>query len=162
FLPTWHLVGTTAELRRHGDFLTMELLGRPLMIRNINGQIYSYLNVCAHRHKLLSSKPRGHDPLFRCQYHGWQDDKHGRTGRIPEARCFKAWDRENARLHRFRTETWGELVFVSLADKGPSLAEFLGPHGDQALEGFTAPNRPAWSCVLHHACNWKVPAENGL
>ena len=30
FLPAWHVVGTTAVLSRPGDYLTIEVLGRPL------------------------------------------------------------------------------------------------------------------------------------
>jgi phenylpropionate dioxygenase-like ring-hydroxylating dioxygenase large terminal subunit len=162
FLPAWHVVATTADLPRPGDFLTTELLGRPLLVRNVDGQVHAYLNVCAHRHCLLTHRRRGHDPRFRCQYHGWEYDGDGRTRKIPDAGCFRPFDRANARLRRYRTETCGQLVFVSLAADGPGLAEFLGPYHDQAREGATAPYRLCWARRYDHACNWKVPIENSL
>ena len=33
----WHLVGSTAELARPGDYLTCEPLGEPIQIRNFDG-----------------------------------------------------------------------------------------------------------------------------
>ena len=37
FVPAWHLVGTSAELPRDGDFLTLDLLGEPVLVRNCSG-----------------------------------------------------------------------------------------------------------------------------
>jgi phenylpropionate dioxygenase-like ring-hydroxylating dioxygenase large terminal subunit len=162
FLPAWHVVATTAELRRPGDFLTTEVLGRPLLLRNCDGEVCAYLNSCAHRSCMLTSKPRGHDPRFRCQYHGWEYDRQGHTGKIPDARCFRPFDRENACLHCYRTETCGELVFVCLDDQGPSLSDFLGPYHAAARDGFAAPFRFIWSYDATYHCNWKVPIENSL
>jgi choline monooxygenase len=162
FLPAWHIVGTTRDLRRPGDFLTLHLLGQPLLVRNIDGEIHTFLNVCAHRHCTLISKPKGYDPHFRCQYHGWEYDKDGRTARIPDARCFRPFDRENAHLRKYRTETCGELVFASLAEEGPSLREFLGHYFDFIEKGFSTPWRLNWTWQTEYKANWKIPIENSL
>ena len=162
FLPGWHFVATLADLPRHGDFLTMELLGHPLQVRNIDGEIHAFLNVCAHRHCLLTHQPKGFDPHFRCQYHGWEYTKEGRTGRIPDAHCFRPFDRENARLRKFRTERSGELVFVSLADEGPGLRDYLGPFHETCCRYFAPPYRQSWKWETEYAANWKVVVENSL
>jgi phenylpropionate dioxygenase-like ring-hydroxylating dioxygenase large terminal subunit len=162
FLPGWHCVATLADLPQHGDFLTLDLLDHPLQIRNIDGDIHAFLNVCAHRHCLLTHERKGSDPRFRCQYHGWEYTKEGRTGPIPEAECFRPFDRENARLRKFRTERCGELVFVSLADDGPSLREYLGPFYTWCCEYFGPPYRQTWKWETEYAANWKVVVENSL
>jgi choline monooxygenase len=163
FLPAWHLVCTKAELPRDGDFLTMDLFDRPLLVRNFGGEYFAFENVCAHRHCLLTTLPRGNSPKLRCQYHGWEYDQHGRTGRIPDAKCFRPWDRENARLKTYRLESLGDLLFVSLAQEGPSLREYFGPHYDAFAPFYTTPE---WRLkhVWEYDCpsNWKVPAENTL
>lgn len=162
FLPGWHAVATKADLPRPGDFLTLDLLGRPLLVRNGGGALHAFLNVCAHRHCLLTHEPRGRDPRFRCQYHGWEYTADGRTARIPDAGCFRPFDRENARLKKFRLETRGELAFVSLADDGPGLGEQLGAF-DAAAAGWLAPPfRQAWKWETCYDANWKVVAENSL
>ncbi len=162
FVPAWHFVATRADLPRDGDFRTLELLGRPLLVRNCGGTLHAFLNVCAHRHCMLTHAPQGHAPTLRCQYHGWEYDADGRTGRIPEARCFRPWDRENARLHQFRLQMCGELAFVSLAEEGPDLAEFLGPYHDTCQAAYAAPYRQVWTWQAIYDANWKVPIENSL
>jgi phenylpropionate dioxygenase-like ring-hydroxylating dioxygenase large terminal subunit len=162
-LPAWHVVGTTADLPRSGDYITFELFGRPLLVRNIDGQIHTFLNVCAHRHCLLTSQPKGHDPHFRCQYHGWEYQADGRTGHIPEARHFRPWDRENSRLHKFRTERCGQLIFVSLAADGPGLREQIGPFWETAVSSYDGDAyRLVWKYDASYRTNWKVPLENSL
>jgi phenylpropionate dioxygenase-like ring-hydroxylating dioxygenase large terminal subunit len=162
FLPGWHFLCTTTDLPRHGDFLTTDFLGRPLLLRNEGGTVHAFLNVCPHRHCMLTHQPRGSDPRFRCQYHGWEYTADGRTGRIPDAQCFRPLERENARLHRFRTATCGELVFVSAADDGPTLRDQLGPLYPTCAESFAPPFRQVWRWQADYAANWKIPVENSL
>jgi choline monooxygenase len=160
FPATWQLVGTTRELPRHGDYRTLELFETPLMIRNIDGEYHAFENICPHRHCLISGRPFGHDPSFRCQYHGWQFNKEGRTGRIPDARCFRPWDRENARLRKFRLECCGELLFVAMSDEGPSLRDYLGDYYERVAASFAPPFAPAWHWEAPIEADWKIPVEN--
>src|SRR5262249_11899476 len=95
FGPAWHLVATTPDLARPGDFVTADLLGHPLLLRNMEGEIRAFLNVCPHRHSRLTDVARGSSPRLRCQYHGWEFNAEGRTGRIPDAQSFRPFDREN-------------------------------------------------------------------
>jgi phenylpropionate dioxygenase-like ring-hydroxylating dioxygenase large terminal subunit len=162
FVPGWHCVATRADLPRRGDFLTIDLFGHPLQLRNIDGTIHAFLNVCAHRHCLLTHEARGSDPHFRCQYHGWEYTAEGKTARIPEAACFRPFDRQNARLRKYRSDCCGELVFVSLADDGTSLREYLGPFYTTCCEYFAFPYRQSWKCQFDYAANWKVVVENSL
>jgi phenylpropionate dioxygenase-like ring-hydroxylating dioxygenase large terminal subunit len=162
FLPGWHFVGTTADLPRPGDFRTFELLGQPVLLRNMDGEVHAFQNVCAHRHCRLTHQAKGWSPRLRCQYHGWEYTQEGRTGRIPEAQCFRPFDRENAQLRKFRLATCGELIFLSLADDGPSLAEYLEPFYQHFTESFALPYRQGWTWEVDFPCNWKVIVENSL
>ena len=159
FLPAWHLIGSKADLPREGDFLTREILGQPLIVRREQGY-HCFLNVCSHRHCKLTSLPCGNDERLSCQYHGWQYKMDGYTSKIPDARCFRPFDRANARLHKFRLEECGDLLFVSLADSGPSLREHLGNYFDLVDELFRPPYQQIWTWEKEFDCNWKVPVEN--
>jgi len=39
FLPAWHPVATVGQLRKPGDFLTLDLLETPILIRNFDGEL---------------------------------------------------------------------------------------------------------------------------
>ena len=55
FRPAWQLVATKSELPHDGDFITLSLFDRPLMIRNSGGRFLAYENICSHRHCLQVS-----------------------------------------------------------------------------------------------------------
>jgi phenylpropionate dioxygenase-like ring-hydroxylating dioxygenase large terminal subunit len=152
FRPTWRLVGCRADLPKDGDFCTREVLGEPLLFRNFSGEVHAFLNVCAHRHCRLTSEACGNSPSLKCQYHGWEYDQNGRTRKIPDARCFRPWDRENARLKKFRTAWCGDLLFVSL----------LGKFHDEIEEHFSGPWRHLMTWGYEVPANWKTLVENTL
>ncbi|HWA96979.1 MAG TPA: SRPBCC family protein [Pirellulales bacterium] len=161
-LPAWHLVGSKAELSRPGDFLTVELLGRPIQVRNFDGELRALSNVCAHRHALIASERCGRSSTMRCQYHGWEYERSGRTRRIPQAKCFAPIDRQALRLPSYAIATCGQLVFVSLADDPAPLAEQLGDLHATCETRFGAGWRPSLRWERELAVNWKIPIENSL
>src|SRR5262249_11938435 len=136
--------------------------GHPILLRNMDGELCCFLNVCPHRHSRLTNQERGHSERLRCQYHGWEYSRDGRTGTIPDAQSFRPWDRQNSCLRKFRVQTWGEVVFVCLADEGPSLMEFLAPLPADLGRAFESPFRFAATWYADFPCNWKVVLENSL
>jgi choline monooxygenase len=162
FQTAWHPLASKHDLAKPGDFLTCELLDTPLLIRNFEGELRAFLNVCPHRHSRLTSEPKGNTERLRCQYHGWEFNKDGRTGQIPDARAFRPWDRENSCLKQFRLEMCGELVFVCLNESAPSLREWLGPLWERWASSFGSPYRYALAWEQTFPCNWKVVLENSL
>ena len=162
FQPVWHVVGSLKDLEHDGDFLTLELLGQPILVRNFAGEIHTFLNVCTHRHCLLTHEKHGSSPTLACQYHGWEYTQDGRTAYIPEAQCFKPLPGGPECLRKFRTETRGALVFVSLDDNGPSLEEYLGPLTEVCDEFPATRWRQADNWQYEFPANWKIPVENTI
>ena len=89
-------------------------------------------------------------------------ERDGQTRQIPDARSFRPFDRENARLQPIRLESCGDLWFLSLDDNGVSLREFLGPQFDLVNQNFASPWQQVWSYETTYQTNWKVPIENSL
>lgn len=162
FRPAWYVAAAKGQLSRPGDFITLDLLGKPLIVRNFAGELRAFLNVCAHRHCKLTHQPCGRSEKLRCQYHGWEYKADGYTAHIPEARIFRPMDRETARLQSIRLEACGDLVFVALDDAAPPLADFLGPAFEQCLQWFGPTYRYATHWMTLAAANWKVLIENSV
>lgn len=162
FMPAWHCIGTTRQLVREGDFFTRRLFGRPLLVCRLEGEPRVFLNVCAHRSSLLTSQARGCNPTLRCQYHGWEYDAQGHTRKIPDAPNFRPLAREMAALKRYRLGICGQLIFVSLADDGPSLEEFLGSGNTTTTQNLFPPTSFFFADSVKSDVNWKVACENGL
>lgn len=163
FATTWHPVATCSELAKSGDFVTRKIAGKHIQLRNFDGRLKALSNVCAHRHSLICSAAAGNTPTMRCQYHGWEYQQDGSTGRIPAPKNFVPFCRESMRIETYEIETAGQLVFVSLDPGGTSLADFLG-HAfyDRLCKRFG----DNWKCSLSwnapFQANWKVPVENSL
>ena len=160
FRTSWQAVASLSDLPNDGDFLTRDLLGTPIIVRNFGGTIRTFLNVCPHRHCLLSHESSGHSKELTCQYHGWEFTADGRTGKIPFAHVFRPMPGGPECLKPFRTEVRGPLIFVSLDDDIPKLDDAPGllvPVCDE----FPAERwhqAGAWSYDFN--ANWKVVVEN--
>jgi choline monooxygenase len=144
FRPAWHLVGTKTELSRHGDFLTLDLFGSPLLVCYLGGEHRAFRNVCPLCHCQLATEPHGRRSTYRCPCREWRLDR--------------AED-----LLTYRVASLGDLIFISLAAEGPTLDEFLAPNGRVFEPYFSTPRwrlKHLWEYDC--PCNWKVPAENTL
>src|SRR4030095_7031642 len=95
---------------------------RFFVIRDRDGQLRGFHNVCPHRASQLLDDGHGHCGVLRCRYHGWVFDTAGNLKRAPdfgEADWFK---KEDNGLMPIRVETWRGLVFANFDAGAPSLA----------------------------------------
>jgi phenylpropionate dioxygenase-like ring-hydroxylating dioxygenase large terminal subunit len=161
FKNAWHPLAAKGEVARPGCFLTFDLLETPILLRNFDGELRAFLNVCPHRHSRLTDKRSGRSDVLRCQYHGWEYNAEGRTGKIPDAKAFRPWDRENSCLRRFALDTCGDVIYVNLGLNPPSLREWLGElYEPWSTTGGEYRHAATWE--KDFPCNWKVVLENSL
>ncbi len=162
FHKGWQYVGSLAWLTEPGSHFATEIQGEPLIVlRDRQGKLRALSNVCRHRAGPLA-EGRGCSPVLQCKYHGWTYDLDGRLRAAPEFEGVRNWDKTQVSLPEFRVDTWGPLVFVSLAPTGPGLAETLGAiPGETKALGVD----PASYRFLHRRdylvkCNWKAYVDN--
>jgi choline monooxygenase len=164
FRPGWHAVAVTDQLPKVGDYLTTNLLGRPLIIWRTDAGVKAFLNVCTHRFSTLTDRPQGSCPgKLKCQYHGWEYDGDGNTCKIPDAQSFRPLKKGELGLREYRTETVGQLIFVTLSSDAPSVREYLGGEMVELCERWFSPqHRLTLVSDMPLACNWKIAVENVL
>jgi len=162
FLPHWHCVGQTSEFRRDGDFKTIELFDFPILLWRMNGEIHAFLNVCPHRHSMLTESPCGSLQPLRCQYHGWEFDECGDTRKIPDARSFKPMRAGKLGLRKFSAATVGKLVFVNLSESCRSMEETLGLQLPHFQQWFADDRHFVLTTDDVVEANWKVVMENAI
>ena len=157
----WMPVARCDEMPNPGDFLTLELLGDPLVVmRGDDGRIRCFSNVCRHRGALVASGC-GNAKRLVCPYHAWSYDR--TSGALVSAPRMKdRVDAADCGLPHVATEIWQGFVYVNLDGSAPPLAPRLA-----ALEARIAPYRTA---EMRHvftgskvwAANWKAVVENFL
>lgn len=165
FEPAWHCVGVLEQLPRVGDFLTLQILDRPLIVwRTAPDQVKTFLNVCTHRFSTLNDRPCGHAAeRLKCQYHGWEYDQDGNTCKIPDAQSFRPLKKGELGLREYRTEQVGQLIFVTFNAQAVDLRTFLGAELVELCERwFTPQHRLTIVNDRELACNWKIVVENVL
>jgi phenylpropionate dioxygenase-like ring-hydroxylating dioxygenase large terminal subunit len=159
-------VGFSAKLEKPGDYLTHDLLGLPILVlRDHDGVLRAFLNVCRHRGaKLVWEKGGCGRRAFTCPYHAWSYDLRGSLRGIPHEAGFAGLDRAQHGLVALPVAEAFGLVFVLADPQQPDydFAGFLSGIRDD-LEDFGLSGY-----LLHDEreiglnCNWKVVIEGGL
>lgn len=89
------LVALSADIPAAGDFTTMEMAGRPIVVmRGEDGIARTFLNVCRHRGRSVAEGCFGHARRLTCPYHNWVYDDAGRLVGIPGKEAFEDVDVE--------------------------------------------------------------------
>lgn len=160
-LRTPLIVGRATELPEPGSFFTLDFAEVPLLIvRDAEGQVRAFLNVCRHRGSVLCSEPCGQRKAFVCRYHGWAYKLSGHLLNVPMREAFPTLrDEENGLIELPLISRHGFLLVTptpSAALPAPSpvfdLQEF-----DEDLDSFGLKDHVVHKRnAVDRACNWKL------
>jgi glycine betaine catabolism A len=162
FRRSWQCIGREEEIPRPGGFRTVEVAGSGvLVLRNRQGELKAFHNVCRHRGTRLVEAAEGSE-LTRlvCPYHAWTYDLDGRLLGTPHMQDAKGFDRAKSGLYPVAIQTWRGFVFVNLAPKPEPLEATLGGlvarTANYPLESLRRTHR----VVYEIAANWKLVVQN--
>ena len=121
----WLLGGLARDLAQPGDYLVTEI-GREsiLIVRQPDGGVRAFYNVCLHRGNRLRPNGHGHTDTFACAYHHWEYGLDGSIVNIPDAETFTQ-GLPCSGLKELPCEQWGIWVWFSLNPDIEPLAEYL-------------------------------------
>jgi choline monooxygenase len=156
-------VGRLDQVALPGSFLTADIAGEPvLVVRDGDGVLRAFANVCRHRAAPLLTAPQGQATRLRCRYHGWTYDLAGRLRGVPEFDGVADFCREDNGLAGYEVATWGPIVWVRCRPGSPSLAEYLAPLPERTTGLGVEALRFVQRRDYVIACNWKVFVDNYL
>lgn len=122
----WLLGGRECDIPEPGDFIATEI-GREsvLLIRQRDGKVRAFYNVCLHRGNQLAPEGIGHvERSFVCSYHGWEYGLDGRFARIPDMATFRQGKPCDG-LIELPCDIWGSFIWFSLNPDVEPLREYL-------------------------------------
>lgn len=166
FGKVWRFACHESEVPAAYDYRVFDHAGQSLFcIRGADGEVRTFLNVCSHRGAKLLDQPSGNAKLITCFYHRWTYDSAGQCAGIPRASGYKSdqVSKTEMGLREVRTEVLHGLVFITLDDAVPALAEFIGPALDQFSEMLSGQPLEIFHynrAVLN--CNWKAWHETNM
>ncbi len=160
FMRDWLCVGRVEELAEPGDYLTMRIVGEPIIVaRTREGELNAYYNMCVHR-GVEVAQGKGNARSFKCPYHGWV---YGLDGQLTGAAYMKeshGFDLKDCRMRPLLLDAWRGNIFVNFDLAARPLAEAVADfETDFAFLGFEK-CRLGNRMELELECNWKFVHEN--
>ncbi len=168
--PVWHYLGLEAEIPRPGDFIRSYIGTTPIVLnRAMDGSLTAFVNRCAHRGATVVREARGNcKGTHTCIYHQWSYGQGGDLQGVPYRRGISGiggfpadFRLEDNNLRTVRIEIFAGIVFGTLSDTPPTLADFLGDVvSARILRMFNRPVRVAGYQRHRLRGNWKLMIEN--
>jgi Rieske 2Fe-2S family protein len=162
FARQWISVGRAAEFARRGDYRLVEIAGESLIVlRDQQGTLRAFFNICRHRGTRLCEAAHGHlSETIQCPYHAWTYGLDGRLIGAPHMNEVPEFDKKDYPLHAAATAEWEGFVFVCLAREPLPFAEVYAP----VLDRFRRFNLPTLVTVRRIEydvrANWKLVMQN--
>jgi phenylpropionate dioxygenase-like ring-hydroxylating dioxygenase large terminal subunit len=176
FEREWICIGRVDQVANPGDFFTITVLGEPLIVTRTNeGVVHVMSSVCQHRGMCVtapSERPKeewlelppetkGNTRTFKCPYHWWTYDLHGRLIGAPEMHRTTGFTKSDIRLPTVRVEVWQGFIFINFKGDAPPLAPRLGPLerflGNWHVEDMVTVDP---EIIEGLPFNWKIMVEN--
>jgi phenylpropionate dioxygenase-like ring-hydroxylating dioxygenase large terminal subunit len=162
FAHSWQYAGHSGQLAEPGSYFTLRVGDVPLVVvRNREGDLAAFVNVCRHRGAEVVSG-EGRCTTLQCHYHAWTYGLDGALRAAP--RADDELDLTELGLRRAQVDSWGPFLFVNADSEAPPLAETLGDLPELVRAGGIDVDALAFHSRASYAlaANWKVAVENYL
>ena len=160
FRSEWICLGRTAEMPKPGDFICRDIIDSPVFaIRQKDGSIKAFSNVCLHRSACLLSGD-GHVSRISCPYHSWTYELDGRLIGAPFMHETAGFNLKDYSLNELVCEVWEGFVYVSLGSEPTSIAHRLGELTSLISDFRIADYVPVFAEEETWDTNWKCLVEN--
>lgn len=153
------IVAHSSELVKPGDFMTLQMpRNNVLIVRQKDGSVRTFVNLCRHRGALLEEQERGRCRIFSCAYHRWSYDPDGSLRAITRDSTFGDVDRaEHGLIELPAEERHGFVWIVDDSDAEIDVAAWLGPEMDQILADYQLGELVSFrSAGFDEPVNWKI------
>lgn len=161
-LGRWVCVCREDEIAHTGDYRLATVGGESIIVvRDEDGRIRAFYNVCRHRGARLCDRPTGRlRSTIQCPYHAWTYRLDGRLVGAPHMQDHEGFDRDDYPLHAVAIGTWEGFVFLNLAADPEPLDDWLAPLRSRFSRFNLSKLRSARRIEYDVAANWKLIFQN--
>ena len=135
FKTHWQIVCHISDVANPGDFQTFDMSGeRAIVLRDRDGALRAFHNICRHRGSRLVAKDSGNCPgALICPFHGWVYNLDGTLRGAARPDTFPPMDKHEFALKPLEHEVWQGFVFIRFKPgPQPSVAKLMARFEDEA------------------------------
>jgi len=164
----WAGLAVASDVPEPGDALPLEFLGMPLLLlRDHDGAVRVFHNICRHRGMILVEEPRKIEGAIRCPYHSWCYSTKGNLISTPHVggpghNTHAAIKRDDLGLMQLRSHIWRDVVWINVSGDAPEFADAMA----DAITRWQDFDKPLYhggadsKFQLDIKTNWKLAVEN--
>jgi phenylpropionate dioxygenase-like ring-hydroxylating dioxygenase large terminal subunit len=166
----WVCIGRAETIPPKPGAYQVVTVGREsvIVVRNREGVLQAFLNVCRHRGARLCSEATGQlKGSIQCRYHAWTYGLDGRLIGAPNVMSDEQFDRAAFGLLPVALEIWEGFIWLNLSDNPPSAASQLNPMVIQRFGSYerfshwgVGELKVGKSISYDIKANWKLILEN--
>jgi len=160
FYKEWLFVGVTGEIPDKGNFISLDIGDNPItVIRDQNGEVRAFHNVCRHRGSKICLVKQGKVPKLVCSYHQWTYELDGNL-LFAGTEMGDDFKKSDYGLHSVNCRVAGGYIYISLSDNPTNIDGFFQDL-THYLEPYDLDNcKVAAESILIEDANWKLVIEN--
>jgi Rieske 2Fe-2S family protein len=162
FAREWVCVGRVSRLERPGDYFLRTIAGESIIVlRDREGALRAFFNVCRHRGTRICKEESGRFPeTIQCPYHAWTYRMDGQLVGAPHMQDVEGFDKKDYALHSAAVAEWEGFLFVNLdEDAVPFSKAWAAMRG--RLERFDLARLSVGHRVVYDVkANWKLVFQN--
>lgn len=163
FLQTWQWVGHLGKVANPGDYFLASVADNPLiLLRDRDGALRGFYNVCRHRGGPLATDESGNCTMLQCKYHGWTYRLDGALRGVPKFDRVELFNRDDYGLIPIAVAVWEGLIFVHLGEQPPPIATVVEGIAERIAPISLLTKRFFRRVEYRVECNWKIYIDNYL
>ncbi|MEX3764631.1 aromatic ring-hydroxylating dioxygenase subunit alpha [Paraburkholderia phenoliruptrix] len=156
----WLLLDHESRIPKAGDYFTAEIGSESIIVvRNREGNIGAFYNVCRHRGSRICLEKQGSVRALTCPYHAWSYDL---SGQLKSARFMSSdFSMREHNLNSCHVQLFEGLIFVNLAEATPpSFDAFIARFGPMLSRYNLTQTKVGVRHIFPTNANWKLVVEN--
>lgn len=171
FARMWVYAGHISSLPAPGEYRVVQLANESvIVVRDRQGELRAFLNVCRHRGSRLCSEAAGTlKGSIQCRYHAWTYGLDGKLLGAPNVLNLEDFDRSAYGLHPVALEVWQGMIWLNLSADPPSLEQQMADPavyefgGNGPIDRYAITDlKVAHTITYEVRANWKLIMENTL
>ncbi|MDH5284191.1 MAG: aromatic ring-hydroxylating dioxygenase subunit alpha, partial [Gemmatimonadota bacterium] len=162
FTRQWLCVDREERIAGRGDYFLLDVAGESIIIlRDQQGAVRGFYNVCRHRGSRLCEEHRGSlSETIQCPYHAWTYGLDGRLIGAPATNDLEGFRKQDWPLKPVSVALWEGFIFVNLAEDSVSFedshAPLLGRFARFGMAGLKLGRTHEYDI----RANWKLIVQN--